>query len=67
MFKKAKFLFQDKNKLFQNYFFPAVIMEWNKIDVNICNSAFCNACKKVILKSLDLNPIKCLMLTVVKG
>ena len=27
--------------------FHAVITEWNKTDVNICNSDFCNVFKKV--------------------
>ena len=37
VFKKVAMFFQDNSKLFKNYFFPAVIMEWNKIGVNIWN------------------------------
>ena len=39
--------FKTKTNFFKNYFFPAVIMEWNKIDVNIRNSASCNVFKSV--------------------
>ena len=38
------------NKPFHNSFIPAVIMEWNKIDADIHNSASCNFFKKVVLK-----------------
>ena len=41
---------QDKNKLFWNSFFPAVILEWNKFDGNIRNLTSCNVIKRVILK-----------------
>ena len=57
MFKKSNPFFQDKNKLFQKFFFfPAVIMEWNKIDVNIRNSATCDAFTRVILKFIRPKP-----------
>ena len=39
--------FKAKTNFFKNYFFPAVIMEWNKIDVNICNSASCNVLREL--------------------
>ena len=39
-----------KINFFKNSFFPAVILEWNKLDVNIRNSASCNVFKRVILK-----------------
>ena len=51
--KKVKSFFPDKNNLFQNSLFPAVIMEW--INVNICHSASCNIFKKVILKIIRPN------------
>ena len=57
--KKVKSLFSRKKKLFQNSFSPAVILEWNKIDVNIRHSASCNVFKKVILKFVrpELNQV----------
>ena len=33
-------------------------MEWNKLDVNICNSAFCDVFKTVILKFTTPEPNK---------
>ena len=39
-----------KTNFFKISFFPTVIMEWNKIDVNIYNSDSCNDFKKFILK-----------------
>ena len=56
MFKKVNPSFQDKNKLIQKFFFPAVVMEWNTIDANIHNSAFCNAFKKGVLKFIRPEP-----------
>ena len=53
--KKSNIFFQDKNKLFQN-FFLAGIMDWNKIDVNICSLASCNVFKRVILKFILPEP-----------
>ena len=41
---------KTKTNFFKSSFFPAVIQEWNKLDVNICNLAFCNVFKRVILK-----------------
>ena len=41
---------KTKTNFFKNSFFPAVILEWNKLDVNIRNSASCNVFKRVILK-----------------
>ena len=43
--KKVKsffFFLKTKINFFKDSFFPAVIMEWNKIDVDIRNSASCN-------------------------
>ena len=48
--------FKTKANFFKNSFFPAVIMEWNKIDVNICNSASCNDLKRVILNFIRPEP-----------
>ena len=53
MLKKVKFFFQDKNNLFRNSLFPAVIMEWT--NVNVCHSASFNVFKKVILKIIRPN------------
>ena len=41
---------KTKTNFFKNYFFPGVILEWNKLDVNIQISASCNGFKRVILK-----------------
>ena len=38
--------FKTKTNFFKNSVFPAVIMEWNKIDTNIRNSAPCNVFNK---------------------
>ena len=38
-----------KTNFFKNSFFVSVILEWNKLDVNIRNSASCNVLKRVIL------------------
>ena len=48
--------FKIKLNFFKNSFFPAVIIEWTKIDVNIRNSAFCNVVKRVISKFIRLEP-----------
>ena len=54
--KKSQIPFFQDTNFFKNYFFPAVIMEWNKIDLNICNSASCNVFKRVILKFIRPEP-----------
>ena len=36
--------------LFQNYFFPSAVIEWNKLDQNICNTENLNTFKKKLLK-----------------
>ena len=51
VFKKVKSFFSRQKQTFsKNSFFPAVILEWNNLDVNIRNSASCNFFKRVILK-----------------
>ena len=51
MFRKVKSLFsRQKQTFFKNSFIPAVILESNKLDVNIRNSASFNIFKRVILK-----------------
>ena len=68
VFKKVKSFFSRQKQTFsKNSFFPAVILEWNNLDVNIRNSASCNFLRELYQNLLDLNPIKYLMLTVVKG
>ena len=42
--------FKTKTNFSKNTFFPAVILEWNKLDINSRNSASCNVFKRVILK-----------------
>ena len=65
-FKKVKSFFSRQKQTFQNSFFCAVITEWNKINANICNSVFVMLLRKSYENSLELNPFKCLILTVVK-
>ena len=48
--------FKTKTNFFKNSLFPAVIMEWNKIDVNTRNSASCNVFKRVILRFIRHGP-----------
>ena len=48
--------FKTKTNFFKNSFFPAIIIEWNKTDVNIPNSPFCNVFKKVMLKLIRPKP-----------
>ena len=56
-FSKTKInFFKTKTNFFKNSFFPAVIMEWNKIDVNIRNSASCNAFKRLKPKLIRPEP-----------
>ena len=42
-------LFKVKLNLFQNSFFPSAVIEWNKLDLNICNSESLNIFKKTLL------------------
>ena len=57
VFKKVKFLFSRQKQTFSNIiFFPAVIMEWNKIDIKIRNSASWNIFKRAILKFIRPEP-----------
>ena len=42
--------FKTKTNFFKNYFFPAVILEWNKLDVNFCNLVSCYVFERVVLK-----------------
>ena len=55
--QKSQFpFFKTKTNFFKNSLFPGVIMEWNKIDVNIRNPASCNVFKKVLLKFIRPEP-----------
>ena len=42
--------FKVKHDFFQNSFFPSAVIEWNKLDLNICNSESLNIFKKSLLK-----------------
>ena len=42
--------FKVKHIFFQNSFFPSVVIEWNKLDLNICNSENLFIFKKKLLK-----------------
>ena len=48
--------FKAKTNFFKNFFFPAVIIEWSKIDVNIRNLDSCNDFKNVVLKFIRPEP-----------
>ena len=48
--------FKTKTNFFKNSFFPAVILEWNKLDVHIRNSTYCKGFKRVMLKFIRLEP-----------
>ena len=39
-----------KHNFFQNSFFPSVVIEWNKLDQDTCNSENLNIFKKKLLK-----------------
>ena len=57
MSKKVKSLFSRRKQSFsKNSFFPAVIIRWNKTDVNIRNLVYCNVFKRVILKFIRPEP-----------
>ena len=45
-----------KHSFFKNSFFPATIIEWNKLDSNICNLDSYNVFKKHILKFIGPSP-----------
>ena len=47
-----------EHKFFKNTFFPSSILEWNKLDVSLRNSASYNVFKNSILKSIRLSPNK---------
>ena len=38
--------FKVKDNFFRNSFFPSAVIEWNKLDLNICNSESLNILKK---------------------
>ena len=42
--------FKVKHDFFQNSFFPSAVIEWNKLDLSICNSESLNIFKKSLLK-----------------
>ena len=42
--------FRVKHNFFQNFFFPSVVIEWNKLDLNIRNSESLNVFKNSLLK-----------------
>ena len=49
-------LFNVKTNFFKNFFFPAVITEWNKLDISIRNSSSCHIFKNLILKFIRPEP-----------
>ena len=48
--------FKTRHNFFKDFFFPAVISEWNNLDVNIRNSSSVNVFKKELLKFIRLVP-----------
>ena len=47
--------FKVRHKFFKNYFFPSVISEWNKLDLEIRNSASLEIFKKHLLNFIRTN------------
>ena len=48
--------FNAKTNFFKNSFFPAVITEWNNLDISIRNSSSCHIFKNLILKFIRPEP-----------
>ena len=48
-------IFKVKHNFFQTSFFPPSIIEWNKLDQNICNPEKLNIFKKTLLKFIRLS------------
>ena len=48
--------FNVKTNFFKNSFFPAVITEWNNLDISIRNSSSCHIFKNLILKFIRPEP-----------
>ena len=48
--------FNVKANFLKNSFFPAVITEWNNLDISIRNSSSCHIFKNLILKSIRPEP-----------
>ena len=46
-----------RHDYFKNSFFPSAITEWNKLDLNIRNSASLNTFKKKLLNFIGLVPL----------
>ena len=59
--------FKTKINFFKNCFFPAVILEWNKFDVNILYSASCDVFKRVIPKFIRPEPIQMFNVDISEG
>ena len=47
--------FKVRHNFLKNSFFPSVISEWNKLDLEICNSASLEIFKKYLLNFIRLN------------
>ena len=48
--------FKSKHNFFKWSFFPAVITEWNNLDINIQNSSFINIFQKELQKRIRPEP-----------
>ena len=48
--------FKNRHNFFKDWFFPAVISEWNSVDINIRNSSSINVFKKELLKFIRPEP-----------
>ena len=48
--------FKTRYNFFKDSFFPAVISEWNRLDMNIRNSSSINVFKKELLKFIRPEP-----------
>ena len=48
--------FKVKHSFFENSFFPSAVIEWNKLDTNICNSTSLNQFKARVLEFIRPKP-----------
>ena len=45
--------FNSKHRFFESFVFPLTIIEWNKLDINLCNSKYLFIFKKSILQFIQ--------------
>ena len=59
--------FKTRHNFFKDSFFPAVISEWNSLDINIRNSSSINVFKKELLKFIRPEPNSTYNINDIKG